>query len=493
MAELAEGRRLSSEVKASGGAGGDLARRRSSARPRASRSSSRRRRPSPGVSPTGRSRWLWGVGSRPLHTIWPTPLDPHEHRDSGVGSGGRAHAAEEGREPTPFGCEAHPSGRLWLARDGAWRCLRMRAARGPRRGARGAHAMSRTCKGCGTRFRPDGDWQRICWRCFRQAREHDNTKEETMTTSTELAESELLPAVIDEPPPAPITLFGTSDPRIALERMSEVATVLVDVIKDRKLFARISGHEHITAEGWTTLGGMLGVVPVVVWTKPNETDDGYLARVEARTLDGRVVGAAESECSRAERRWKTATRSRSARWRRPARSAGRSGRRSGRSWCWPATSPRRPRRSRSSTRHPSPSRTRNATLEGSRPRSGRAMNRSPCCTDSSRSSRRTSRGRLDCARQGDRRRAGRHADARRDDDPARQAARRARGGRGMSSKGLTERSGSSRPRSANRPTPTVLRRDRSRARGSRSSRQLALGQDVESDEPATTEEGTTTT
>ena len=65
----------------------------------------------------------------------------------------------------------------------------------------------------------------------------------------------------------------------------------------------IGGHEHLTAEAWTTLGGMLGVVPVVVWTQPNETGDGYLARVEARTLDGRVVGAAESECSRAERTW----------------------------------------------------------------------------------------------------------------------------------------------------------------------------------------------
>ena len=117
-----------------------------------------------------------------------------------------------------------------------------------------------------------------------------------------IEEGELVP--YDQP--APPTLFGTSDPRRALEKMSEVATVLVDVIKDRKLYARISGHEHITAEGWTTLGGMLGVVPVVCWTKPNETGDGYLARVEARTLDGRVVGAAESECSRAERKWKTA-------------------------------------------------------------------------------------------------------------------------------------------------------------------------------------------
>jgi hypothetical protein len=123
-----------------------------------------------------------------------------------------------------------------------------------------------------------------------------------MLPDAEIVQGELVP--YDEP--APLTLFGTSDPRVALERMADVATVLVDVIKSRKLFVRIGDGEHITAEGWTTLGGMLGIVPVVVWTRPNETGDGYLARVEACTLDGRVVGAAESECSRAERRWKTA-------------------------------------------------------------------------------------------------------------------------------------------------------------------------------------------
>ena len=79
---------------------------------------------------------------------------------------------------------------------------------------------------------------------------------------TELVENELLPAVIDEPPGAAHPVRHQR-PRSRCERMSEVASALVDVIKDRKLFARISGHEHITAEGWTTLGGMLGIVPVV--------------------------------------------------------------------------------------------------------------------------------------------------------------------------------------------------------------------------------------
>jgi hypothetical protein len=104
--------------------------------------------------------------------------------------------------------------------------------------------------------------------------------------------------------PVPVANLFSPDPEQALKRMAELATPLADVIEAKKLYATISGRRHITAEGWTTLGGMLGVVPVVCWTRPNETGDGYVARVEARTLDGRVVGAAESECSRVESKWK---------------------------------------------------------------------------------------------------------------------------------------------------------------------------------------------
>lgn len=113
------------------------------------------------------------------------------------------------------------------------------------------------------------------------------------------------------PEPAPLTLFGTSEPRLALARMADMAQALMDVIEDRnragqKLSTRISGKAYLHAEAWTTLGGMLGVVPIVAWTRPNETGDGYVARVEARTLAGVLVGAAEAECSRAEERWRAA-------------------------------------------------------------------------------------------------------------------------------------------------------------------------------------------
>jgi hypothetical protein len=105
-------------------------------------------------------------------------------------------------------------------------------------------------------------------------------------------------------PALPATLFG-NNPRLALERMTDLAKVLVDVVQSQGLAVKISGRQYLTAEAWSALGALVGVTPVVCWVKQNETGDGYVARVEARTLDGRVVGAAESECSRAEPRWRS--------------------------------------------------------------------------------------------------------------------------------------------------------------------------------------------
>jgi hypothetical protein len=130
-------------------------------------------------------------------------------------------------------------------------------------------------------------------------------KEHNVSTHTEIIEGEVLADVIDHTLAPPITLFGTSDPRVALDRMADVASALVDVIDTKKLYATINGRKHIIVEGWTTLGAMLGVVAVVTGTRQNDNGDGIVATVEARTLDGRVVGAAEGECSRVEQRWKS--------------------------------------------------------------------------------------------------------------------------------------------------------------------------------------------
>jgi hypothetical protein len=103
-----------------------------------------------------------------------------------------------------------------------------------------------------------------------------------------------------ETPAAP-GLFGTDDPELVIARAVRVADALERVIREKNLIAKIRQNEHVLVEGWTLLGSMLGVFPVLVWTRPLE--DGWEARVEARTLDGRIVGAAESECLRSESRW----------------------------------------------------------------------------------------------------------------------------------------------------------------------------------------------
>lgn len=120
----------------------------------------------------------------------------------------------------------------------------------------------------------------------------DSTAEEIGT--------EIVPAA---PAPAPPTLFRTDDPVEVIERATAVADALKQIIVSRRLASNIQGREHVRVEGWTTLGSMLGVVPVVVWSRPIE--NGYEARVEARTLDGRVIGAAEAMCTRDERTWKS--------------------------------------------------------------------------------------------------------------------------------------------------------------------------------------------
>jgi hypothetical protein len=106
--------------------------------------------------------------------------------------------------------------------------------------------------------------------------------------------------------PAPATLYGTRDPKIALERMGELADALMDVVRAKQLAVQIRNREHLTVEAWTTLGALVGVHGAIVWTRPNENGDGIVARAEARTLGGALVGAAEGECSKAESRWRNA-------------------------------------------------------------------------------------------------------------------------------------------------------------------------------------------
>jgi len=109
---------------------------------------------------------------------------------------------------------------------------------------------------------------------------------------------ELVPVA---PAPPPVTLFRSEQPDEIITTVAETANALSIVIDKQRLSVSIGGRKHVLVEGWTLLGTMLGVFPVCVWTR--KLDNGWEARVEARTRDGAVVGAAEAECLRSERSW----------------------------------------------------------------------------------------------------------------------------------------------------------------------------------------------
>ena len=101
-------------------------------------------------------------------------------------------------------------------------------------------------------------------------------------------------------PPPPALIPG--GPTEIVERATEMANVLRDVIESRTLYANIQGKKHVTVEGWTTLGAMVGVFPSVEWTRAVE--GGWEARCIAKTMAGNTVGAAEAQCTRSENAWR---------------------------------------------------------------------------------------------------------------------------------------------------------------------------------------------
>lgn len=106
--------------------------------------------------------------------------------------------------------------------------------------------------------------------------------------------------IIDAEPALPARLFH-GEPKDVIRQASDTARALAAVVKKQKLTTNIQGRDHVRVEGWTLLGSMLGVFPVCEWTR--RTEDGWEARVVARTMNGQTIGAAEAMCSRSERTW----------------------------------------------------------------------------------------------------------------------------------------------------------------------------------------------
>lgn len=94
----------------------------------------------------------------------------------------------------------------------------------------------------------------------------------------------------------PMNLYGTTSPAEIARMATEQADTLMAVVRAKRLSTSIKGREHIHVEAWTFLGTMFGVFPVVRWSRLLEDGSGWEARVEAVTLEGQVVGAAEAMC-----------------------------------------------------------------------------------------------------------------------------------------------------------------------------------------------------
>lgn len=104
-------------------------------------------------------------------------------------------------------------------------------------------------------------------------------------------------------PSTEVARFGTEKPSELVKKATAVANSLSPIIDKKQLFTMISNKKYVQAEGWTTMGAMLGAFPEVEWTK--KLPNGWEARVNIRTLQGQIISSAEAMCTRDERNWKS--------------------------------------------------------------------------------------------------------------------------------------------------------------------------------------------
>jgi hypothetical protein len=97
-----------------------------------------------------------------------------------------------------------------------------------------------------------------------------------------------------------------ANPAAYVRVATRLATELAEVINKQKLFAVIGNRKYVTVEAWTLLANMLGVSPIVTWSRPihlTEDNQGWEARVEVRNARGDLIGAGEAMCTRSEGTW----------------------------------------------------------------------------------------------------------------------------------------------------------------------------------------------
>jgi hypothetical protein len=96
--------------------------------------------------------------------------------------------------------------------------------------------------------------------------------------------------------------IGQHDPKKVVAEATEMANALAEVITTQKLYTVIKQKKYVHFEGWATLGGMMGIVPLEEHVR--EVEKGYEAKIKlVRIRDGVTVGSASSICTRNESLW----------------------------------------------------------------------------------------------------------------------------------------------------------------------------------------------
>lgn len=128
-----------------------------------------------------------------------------------------------------------------------------------------------------------------------------------------MSEAEIVQAAPQEaiiPSESEVRLGSLSihNPVEIVKTASEIATALADIINQKELYSIIPSRgkklKYVRCEGWTTMGAMLGVVPIEEYCRPLPDNKGFEAKVKLlRVKDGGQVGAASAECTYDEDNW----------------------------------------------------------------------------------------------------------------------------------------------------------------------------------------------
>ena len=115
--------------------------------------------------------------------------------------------------------------------------------------------------------------------------------------SNERALAVMDPAILD-------TMFASRDPKAIVQRIADVADVLMDAVHQRDLARRYGDNpnEFLHIEAWQFLSSMLGMTVVGVDSRPLADGSGWEATAELRHVaSGRVLGRRDAMCQRTER------------------------------------------------------------------------------------------------------------------------------------------------------------------------------------------------